>query len=227
MLQESAQWFDQRMEDGGPVYMETEPGRFLVEPWNSVSSLLMLIPALWWLWKIRGEISNYRFMLFVIIMVILGGLGSAFFHGFRVSLFFLLMDVIPSAILTISLSIYLWLKILRRWWHILFIILPAFGVRFLFWDGIPEHMAINLSYLITGIITGLPLIIILFKERFRGWITIVLTIGCFILALIFRQADPLKISFLPMGTHFLWHSFSALGAYFILVYLYQLQSARK
>jgi hemolysin III len=223
MLQESTHWFDLQMADGGPVYMETEPGRFLVEPWNSLSSLLMLIPALWWLWKIRGQIGHFRFMLFAIIMVILGGLGSAFFHGFRVSLVFLLMDIIPSAILTLSLSIFLWLNVLKRWWHIFFILVPAFGIRFLFWDGIPEHLAINLSYFITGVIIALPLMIILIKQQFKGWIIILLVVVSFIVALIFRHIDPVRISYLPMGTHFLWHSFSAVGTYFILNYLYIFQ----
>ena len=211
------------MADGGPVYMETDPGRILVEPWNSLSSLLMLLPALYWLWKIRREISNYGFMLFAIIMVILGGLGSAFFHGFRVSLIFLLMDIVPSAVLTLSLSIFFWLKILRSWWHIFLILVPAFGIRFLFWDGIPEHMAINLSYFITGVIIALPLLIILFKQQFRGWKIILLAVLSFVVALIFRQIDPVHITFLPMGSHFLWHSFSAVGTYFILNYLYIFQ----
>ena len=223
MLQESSQWFDQRMADGGPVYMETDPGRILVEPWNSLSSLLMLLPALYWLWKIRGEISNYGFMLFAIILVILGGLGSAFFHGFRVSLIFLLMDIVPSAILTLSLSIFLWLNVLRRWWHIFLILAPAFGIRFLFWDGIPEHMAINLSYFITGVIIALPLLIILFKQQFRAWKIIFLAVLSFVIAIFFRQIDPVPITYLPMGSHFLWHSFSAVGAYFILNYLYIFQ----
>lgn len=220
MLQDTLNWYDRRMHDGGPVYMETEPGRFFVEPWNSVSSLLMLVPAIYWFWQIRREAGQRRFMVFAIVLVVLGGLGSALFHGFRASLFFLLLDVIPSAILTLSLSVYLWLRILKRWWHIFFIMIPAFGIRFLFWDGIPEHLAINLSYFITGTIIALPLLLILVREKFRGWVSVALAVASFGLALLFRQTDPITISFLPMGTHFLWHTFSAIGAYFILKYLY-------
>ena len=155
-------------------------------------------------------------------MVIVGGLGSAIFHGFRVSVFFLLMDIVPSALLTLSLSIYLWLKILQRWWYIFFIMVPAFGVRFLFWGKLPDHVAINLSYFITGFIVALPLLILLTRVNFRGWIIPTAAVGSFIIALLFRQLDPVKISFLPMGTHFLWHTFSAVGAYFILSYVYDL-----
>jgi ABC-type proline/glycine betaine transport system permease subunit len=200
--------------------METDPGRFFVEPWNALSSLLILAPAIYWLWQIRREAVQRKFMVFAIVLIALGGIGSALFHGFRASLFFLLMDVIPSAILTVSLSVYLWLKILKRWWHIFFIMIPAFGIRFLFWDGIPEHLAINLSYFITGAIIALPLIVILVREKFRSWAPVILAVASFGLALLFRQTDPVRIAFLPMGTHFLWHTFSAVGAYFILKYLY-------
>lgn len=216
-------WFDHRMHDGGPVYMETNPGQLIVEPWNSFSSLLMLLPAFYWLWQIRHDISYYRFLLFAIVMVVLGGIGSALFHGLRASVFFLMMDVIPSAMLTLTLSIYLWLKILRHWWYIIFIVLPAFGVRFLFWKGIPEHMAINISYFISGTLIALPLLIILYKDKFRQWHSVVISVLSFIIALLFRQLDTVTIGFLPMGTHFLWHTFSAIGAFFILKYIHYLR----
>ena len=48
----------------------------------------------------------------------------------------------------------------------------------------------------------------------------------FVIALIFRQIDPVQITFLPMGSHFLWHSFSAVGTYFILNYLYVFQTTK-
>jgi hypothetical protein len=215
-----------RLPDGGPIYMETDPDRFIVEPWNALSSLLMLVPALFWLWKVRHQVNHYRFLCFAIFMVMLGGLGSALFHGFRASVFFLLLDVIPSALLTLSLSIYLWLKILRRWWYVFIILIPTFGLRFVFWNQVPEHMAINLSYFITGMIIALPLIIILFKDSFKEWPAAALGIASFILALLFRQLDTVNIVSLPMGTHFLWHLFSAVGAFFILRYIHHLRDTR-
>lgn len=226
LFSEGSDWFDQRLDDGGPVYMETDPGRFIVEPWNALSSLLMLAPALYWIWIVRKDLNNNGFLLFVIAMVVLGGLGSAIFHGFRASLFFLLMDIVPSALLTLSLSVYLWLKILKKWWHIFFIMVPAFGIRFLFWNDIPEHMAINISYFITGTIIALPLIIILIRDRFHKWISVSLAVVSFMVALLFRQLDTSEIIFLPMGTHFLWHTFSAVGAFYIMDYLYHLKTIR-
>ena len=104
--------------------METDPARFIVEPWNAVSSLLMLIPALYWIYRIRNNPGNVRLLWLVIFLVAVGGIGSALFHGFRASLFFLLMDVLPSAILTLTLCVYFWIRVLRKWWHLFFILIP-------------------------------------------------------------------------------------------------------
>lgn len=224
MLQERLNdWYNQRLPDGGPVYAETDLNQFIVEPWNAFSSLAILIPAFYWLWRIRGSFSHYRFMLYAIPLVVLGGLGSALFHGFRVSPVFLVMDILPSALLTLSISIYLWIKVLKRWWYVFFIIIPAFLVRGLFWGNLPQHVAINVSYFTTGVIVALPLLIILYKTKFRNIGTVLGAIIPFVLALGFRQLDASDVPFLPMGTHFLWHVFSAIGAYFMLKYLYILR----
>jgi hemolysin III len=223
--EEIPEWFNQRLPDGGPIYAETNLDQFIVEPWNAFSSLLIIIPALYWFYRITGSFSHYRFMLYSIILVILGGLGSALFHAFRVSPVFLVMDIAPSALLTLSISIYLWLKIFKKWWYVLLVIVPAFLFRFLLFSlgNLPQHVAINVSYFTTGVIVALPLLIILFKTKFQHILAVLGAIIPFMLALLFRQLDAKEISFLPMGTHFLWHLFSAIGAYFVLKYLYILR----
>lgn len=213
-------WYNHSLSDGGPIYTETNPDRWIVEPWNAISSLMIVIPALIWLYRIRGQFKEYKFLLFLIPLMVLGGTGSTLFHAFRASRFFLVMDVLPTAILTLSLSIYFWVKVLNRWWYVLFIILISFVFRFLLFGKLPQHTAINVSYAFTGIITGLPLLLILFRTKFFKLNYVILTITFFILALVFRELDAWPIDFLHMGTHFLWHAFTGVGAYYILVYLY-------
>lgn len=213
-------WYNHSLSDGGPIYTETNPDRWIVEPWNAISSLMIVIPALIWLYRIRGQFKEYKFLLYIIPLMVLGGTGSTLFHAFRASRFFLFMDVLPTAILTLSLSIYFWVKVLNRWWYVLFIILISFVFRFLLFGKLPQHTSINVSYAFTGIITGLPLLLILFRTKFFKLNYVILTIAFFILALVFRELDSRSIDFLPMGTHFLWHAFTGVGAYYILAYLY-------
>lgn len=226
-------WYNQRLADGGPLYMETHLGQWIVEPWNTVTSLLILIPAIYWLVKVyRAQFGSRKLehgqspvlLYLVILLVITGGLGSTLFHAFRVYPFFLFLDVVPSAILTVTLAVYFWIKVLPKWWYVFFIYLPLFSLRFLFWNKLPDFMAINLSYFLTGISVGLPLIIYLFKTGFRGWGDVAAALGLFSVALLFRQLDSVEFPYLTMGTHFLWHTFAAVGAYFIIRYLYNIRS---
>ncbi len=213
-------WYNHSLSDGGPIYTETNPDHLIVEPWNAFSSLMIVIPAIVWLIRIRGQFKDYKFLVYAIPLMVLGGTGSTLFHAFRVSRFFLFMDVLPTAILTLSLSIYFWIKVFKRWWYVFFVIIISFAIRFLLFGKVPSHTAINISYAITGIITALPLLIILFKTRFYKLNYVLLTISFFSMALVFRELDTYSISFLPMGTHFLWHAFTGVGAYYILAYLF-------
>ena len=218
-------WHNHRMPDGGPVYAETGGEGLLVEPWNSITSLLMLIPVIYWFIRIRKETGDYKFMLYAIPLMALGGIGSALFHGFRASVAFLIMDVAPSALLTLSLAIYFWYKLLRKWYWVLILFVPMFLMRFVIFTALPGHLAINVSYAITGATILLPIPFLLYRMKYKGLWSITLTLFSFGLALMFREADARAAVYFSVGTHFLWHVFSAIGGYFMLQYLYIFRQA--
>jgi hypothetical protein len=218
-------WFDQTLSDGGPRYAEYHPEYIIVEPWNAFSSVFMMIPAIIFFLKLRKDLASMPFMGFSVLMIFLGGLGSTLFHAFRMSEFFLMLDIIPSAILTIALAVYFWLKVLPKWWHILLIFIPVFGLRFLLFRNLPLHIGINLSYAFSGLLIIVPLLIVLYKTNMQQWLSVVLALLSFGLALLFRQLDAHQWVFLPQGTHFLWHLFSAIGSWFILSYLLFIQAS--
>jgi hypothetical protein len=212
-------WFNQTLSDGGPRYAEYHPEYIIVEPWNAFSSVFMMLPAIYFFLKLRLELGSMPFLGFSMLMIFLGGLGSTLFHAFRMSEFFLMLDIIPSAILTIALAVYFWLKVLPKWWHIFLIFIPVFGLRFLLFRNLPLHIGINLSYALSGLLIIFPLLIFLYKNHMRKWLSVVLSLLSFGIALLFRQLDAHQWGFLPQGTHFLWHLFSAIGSWFILDYL--------
>ena len=59
------------------------------------------------------------------------------------------------------------------------------------------------------------------KNRFRDWQYIFYSVIMLLLALILRYTDDFESLMLPMGTHWLWHIFSALGAWFLGVYIFK------
>ncbi len=209
------------MPDGGPVYAETNPDWLIVEPWNGISSLFILLPAIIWLWKIRKEWRGHKFLLACIPFLFLGGLGSTLFHAFRSSYFLLLMDVLPTAILTLLIGIYLWIRVLPHWSYIFLVFAISIGMRLLTFEILSPHTATNINYVITGITLFIPLIIILKRTRFNRSASIFVSITALAISLAFRELDArASIQFLPMGTHFLWHIFSGIGAYFLADYLF-------
>ena len=221
-------WFNQRLTDGGPVYTETNPDFFIVEPWNAVSSIVMMLPAFIWFIRIYPDLQDFRFLTFLLPLGFLGGLGSTLFHAFRAYPAFLILDILPSAILTLLLAIFFWYKAIKKWYFVLLIVIVSFGARmFLFRSGLPGHTAINISYAITGVFVAFPLIILLYKTKLYRYRDVIFAIVFFVLALFFREIDAREIVRWQMGTHFLWHILSAFGSYFVFSYVYYLTLSEK
>lgn len=207
--------------DGGTVYRETDTSRFIVEPWNAVSSLFILLPAVYWAIKIRGRYKEYPFITFCIPLLFLGGLGSTLFHAFRSSRLLLLLDITPTAILTLALAIYFWVKVLPRWWWAVPIIGGSLLARLWFYN-LPTQAGTNASYAISGSLIFIPTLLLLYQTRLAASQHIFTSLLFFCLALFFRYSDSIEQSFLPMGTHFLWHICTGIGAFFLAEYLYKL-----
>lgn len=208
--------------DGGQVYAETDMSRTIVEPWNAVSSLFILLPAVYWAVKLRGQYREYPFISFCIPLLFLGGLGSTLFHAFRTSRYLLLLDVTPTAILTLSLAIYFWVKVLPSWWWVIPAIALAVGLRIWFRIYLGGQEGTNASYAVSGIFLFIPTLILLYQTKLEYSYFIFISLGCFVLALVFRRTDNMEQDLLPMGTHFLWHTLTGIGAFFLAEYLYKL-----
>ncbi|MNJ92142.1 hypothetical protein D3C87_98010 [compost metagenome] len=208
--------------DHGPVYRETtDLSLFIVEPWNAWSSLTFLIPVFIFLYQLRGRYSNYAFIVwFCCPLLVLGGLGSTFFHAFRASTLLLLMDAIPIVILVIGISIWMWVKVLPKKVYIVWVLLIFFGLTFLSWGLLNGQDRISAGYFVRGWMLLLPCYLFLRRTHFQNAAGLFAAIVFFALALLFRFADEkIEISFMPWGTHWLWHVSTAFGAYFLGEYL--------
>jgi hemolysin III len=215
--------------DYGPLYKETNLSHFIAEPWNAVSSLTFLVPVFYWLYKLRGQYRRYAFLVGCMPLLVLGGLGSTFFHAFRASRWLLYMDFMPIIILTLAVSIYLWYRALNNWWTVAGITLFSFLLRYAAFQFLSERQqAINASYFITGCMMFIPAIMFLYQTRYAGARHLICAVLLFILALVFRMIDlKVDIPFLPMGTHFLWHTACGVGIMFLSYYLVRIVDLEK
>lgn len=211
--------------DHGPIYHETlaMPGDWVIEPWNAWSSLVIALPAVYWAWRLWGNYRQFWFMAICMPLLFLNGLGSTLFHAFRSSDFFLILDTIPAALVTLLVTMYLWYKVLPNRWGILGIAILTVGLRLLISQLIQPPLSINLSYLVGGVAFLIPLVWLLWRMKFRGSWQIAGTITAFALALLFREMDDWNLNFPPMGTHFLWHVCTGFGGFFLGAYLFALE----
>lgn len=209
--------------DGGPFYAETDLSVLFSEPWNALSSLAIVIPAIYWAFRLKWDVRRYPFIFYCVPLLVLGGLGSTFFHAFRNSEYLLWMDVLPTALLTFSVGVYFWFKLIPSWWGTASIVIPSTLLRYSMYSIFPEDLAVNISYFISGTIIFFPIIFYLVRTGFEKVRDIFLSVFFLVLSLMFREMDLRVVDILPMGSHFLWHIFSGVGAYFLAKYLFHIR----
>lgn len=218
--------------DGGPIYAETDLSLFIAEPWNALSSLAIALPSIYWAIKLKWNFKEFQFLYFLFPLLFLGGMGSVLFHAFRTSKWMLMMDIYPTALVTLSVGIFFWYKLIPKWWLIVLIIGPFTYLRIALYDFLPYSLALNIGYFITGALIFLPLILYVVKNNFKFYQPILISLICLSLSLVFRRLDFTIAEFIPIGSHFLWHILSGIGAFYIAEYLYlirlqELESHRK
>ncbi|WP_462252536.1 hypothetical protein [Ekhidna sp.] len=206
--------------DGGPVYAETDLTAFIAEPWNALTSLAIALPPIYWAFRLKWNFRDYSFLYFLMPFLFLGGTGSLFYHAFRTSSFLLWMDVIPTAIVTFSVSVYFWDKILPNRWQVATVIVPFSFLRYAVFEYFSGQFATNLSYFITGFLIFFPVIFFLIKTQLRHIHFILISVIALSLSLVFRRLDFAMIEYLPMGSHFIWHILSGVGAFYLAKYLH-------
>ncbi len=207
--------------DGGPIYAETDLSAFFSEPWNAISSLAIALPSVYWAFRLKWNIKDFPFLFFLMPLLFLGGTGSLLFHAFRASPLLLWMDVLPTAIVTLSVSVFFWDKILPQRWQVAFVVFPLTFLRytnvFYFFEG---QTAINVGYFIAGFLIFFPVLFYLIKHNFKYLKPILISVIALSLSLVFRRIDYTVAELIPMGSHFLWHIFSGIGAFYLAQYIY-------
>jgi hypothetical protein len=229
---------DERMPDYGPRYTETPPdpyapnAPFIAEPWNAITASFFIVIVAVWAWRLRGRYRDYPFLCCCMPILLAGGIGGTLYHATRVSMVYFLLDVVPISLLGLAGAVFMAIRYWGRrgWWF-----LPAVGVfyaavnRLLFVaiHPINNTLRINLSYASLAIMVLIPIGLVLLRTRFRyaGWV--VAGVISFAIAWFFRLVDRDSGSYLPMGSHWLWHTFGAITTALIIEYFYLVEGERK
>ncbi|MFP9115723.1 hypothetical protein ACLI1A_17415 [Flavobacterium sp. RHBU_3] len=211
--------------DGGIIYTETDMHFLFPEPHNAITSCFFLIIAIYWTVKLWGRGRQHTFLSFALVLLYIGGIGGMIYHGLRQWSFFIMMDWVPIMLLCVFAGIY-FISHLTKWYFAALLVVAYM----IFWYFLRASLRgttdiqlyININYAVMACIVLLPVLGYLIKTKFNHGRWVGFAFVSFICALTFRVADPWQ--WLRWGTHFLWHTFGAVAAFSMFMYLYLINS---
>lgn len=226
-----------RLADRGPRYKETPPdpyapdAPFIAEPYNAVTASLFIWIVAAWLVRLRGRYARFPFLVCCLPILLVGGIGGTLYHAFRTRPLYFFLDVIPISVLGLAgaayLSVHLWHR--RGYLYLLFSLLGYIGFSGLFFLVLApvfpgfRTLAVNVTYAALAVVVLIPLIASLVRSRFRHAEYVAAALASFGIAWFCRLVDGSLLSDLPMGTHWLWHTFGAMTTWFLVEYFYRVE----
>ncbi len=225
----------ERLADGGPRYLETPADPYapdapsVAEPFNAVTASFFILICAVWGWRLRSRYRQFPFLVCCLPILLAGGIGGTLYHASRTQLAYFLLDLIPILVLGAASSLYLAIRLGRQdgWKRVALIsgmVVAAYvfvnAMLFYVPSGIPT-LRVSVNYASQATIIMIPVAITLWRSRFAYAGFVWAGLLSFAIALFFRFVDP--YSPLPMGTHWLWHTFGAVCTAFVIEYFYRVE----
>lgn len=211
------------------LYCERLHAGFWAEPVNAVSNLAFFLAAIgaYMLWKREGK--EDRFILLLIGLALLVGIGSTLFHTFATR-WGLLADAIPIAIFVVAFLVFTLRRFLGQsviattFWIALFLVVSVLLPRLLP-PGFMNNSGFYFPVLGALILLG---ILLRMKGGEMRWVggAYLCAAALFALSLSFRIVDPSVCSQFPLGTHFMWHCLNGALIYLMLWTVIKEKSAK-
>lgn len=215
--------------DFGPIYTETNMLQFPVEPWNTYSNIIFLLIFLYWLKKIHGGYNKHLLFSIGLPLLLIGFVGGTVFHATRMHPVWLYMDFMPILILLTLTAFHLWYLLTSKLSASIALTFASFGLNFVMrkFVFLPLVWKISLGYSLSAILVLLPAFILSYKHKWNGVGCLLFTIMYFFSAVLFRQIDKgLGAEVFPMGTHFLWHLCGGMSAFYIMKFIYIIETGK-
>lgn len=194
------------------LYCERTGPEFWSEPVNAVTNLAFVAAGLWGLYEARKRNAD-GFVLLLCWWVVAIGVGSFLFHTFATTLT-MWADILPIAGFTLAYTLFNLRRFLGFAWPKALAIFFAFYVVVgILTALVPEWLRVasngSTGYLPPFLALVFFGIWVIRSGNPAGWFNIAAA-GMFVVSVTFRALDPVVCETLPLGTHFLWHSFNGL-----------------
>ena len=210
--------------DFGPFYAETDLAQFPVEPLATYANVAFLLILIHWALRTRLNFRRHPLIVGSLPLLALGWIGGTLYHATRSHTVWLILDFAPIFMLVLLATVYFWKKVTGSWlWTAVLGAGPVLVYREIALSGaLPVNYFITLGYAMLGGNLLVPTLWHCSKYNRKAVGSIVAAIVAFACALSFRQYDfeLARTTWLPTGSHFLWHLCGAASAYFLLHYVY-------
>lgn len=227
-----------RMPDRGPLYTETPADPFaadaplVAEPWNTATAGFFVVIAVAFAWRLRGRFRRFPFLTACLPILLTGAVGGVLFHGTRTRTLYFLLDVVPITLLGVAGSLFIAYRLWGRGSWVYF--LPGVALFYAAVNVVVFRMlapvtgawSVNLSYASLALVVLSPIAVVLWRTRGRhgGWVAA--GVVSFVIAWFFRLVDLQIGRTLPMGSHWLWHTFGAISTALMIQFFYKVEGER-
>lgn len=207
--------------DSGPIYQETIAGRFPVEPFNTYSNLIFIGILIFFVIKIYKDPKHHLFLCSCIPIIFISWIGGTLYHATRSHEVWLVMDWLPIMIVCLMATIYFIGKIKQKWSDRILLLIFFLAANIIFRSiPIPPQYRISIGYGITAFTVLTPFFWYAYLSQWKNVRLLLIGFLVFGIAVLFRTMDG-QIELLPMGTHWLWHTFGGVAVFFLLYFVYR------
>ena len=191
------------------------PG-LLAEAQNSFSNVAFLLGAALAYVRWRRTAASDRFLLALVLLLGLVGVGSFVFHSHPTPST-LYVDLVPIQIYVLAVLAYLLRRVLACSWRQTGGLLVAFFlVRQAWMLAVPHGLGGGVTHLPT-LLALLVLVVMLARRGLGLWKDLLAGASFYLVALLFRTWDLPLCPTWPWGLHWLWHGCTALAATWVLL----------
>lgn len=210
----------------GPIYCETltaQPGIYPVELFNTLSNGVIVLFGLAGFYTVYRRSPRAYDLYLLSAFLVLTGVGSGLWHGLR-DPYALRYEVLSGLIFLFAL-IFFWAR--RLWTYagaVLFI-----GVFYAGFSYSREYWGIAQRWVAIApivILASSALIAQTYVHSKRAALGGGIALSLALIALTFRTVDLSACAYIPVGTHFLWHSFLSCAGFVGLYTLTGLEPVR-
>lgn len=193
-------------------YCERTGPEIWSEPLNALTNLAFIAAGIWGLFLVRRNRTG-GFAELLAWMAVLIGFGSGLFHTWANGLT-VWGDIVPIALFVFTFTLFLLRRFLGFGWVMTVVVFLLFyaAAGFLTWmvpqwlvtatNGSTGYLPAFLALLVFGAWTA--------RAGHPAGKYILAGAGIFVVSVTFRIIDPSVCGAMPIGTHFLWHSFNGL-----------------